>query len=167
MAAVGWDSFLTPAYETTLHEDPLYRAADQSSRPTVNSGLALGLHNWMIASAIVLVIVSAYFWNPIPLIIAIFLGVVGFAERHAGPNLAAAIKAYDTIKPALGEVSISVSSGDSQDHHHAVAIAYGQPDWSYEFVPQNWQPKAGRHAAVSGAHPMMASRCLLLLKAAF
>ncbi len=116
-------------------------------RPMVKSGLAHRFHKWLVGIAVALVILSAYLWNPIPLMIALFLGFVGLAESKAGPNIAAAIKAYDSTRPNTGEVTITISSGDTTDHYHARVIEAGQPDWAYEFVPQQWTPAAGAHDA--------------------
>ncbi|WP_372680015.1 hypothetical protein [Desulfosarcina sp.] len=116
-------------------------------RPLVKTGLALNFHNWLVACAVLLVILSVFLWNPIPLMMAIFLGVVGMAERSAGPNMAAAIKAYDTIKATSGKVTIGISCWDTDNHYHARVQENGQPDWEYEFIPQGWEPAAGCFAA--------------------
>ncbi len=114
-------------------------------RPSVTSGLALNFHNWLLASAIVLVIVSIYFRHPVPLMIAAFLGIVGLCERGAGPNIVAAIKAYDMNAPSSGEVSITISCWDMNNCYHALIREQNQPDWEYEFIPQGWQPTAGTY----------------------
>jgi hypothetical protein len=116
-------------------------------RPSVTSGLALRFHNWLLSSAIVLVILSICFRHPVPLMIAAFLGIVGLCERRAGPNIAAAIKAYDMRAPTLGEVSITISCWDTDNHYQALLREQNQPDWEYEFIPQGWQPFAGTYAA--------------------
>lgn len=72
--------------------------------------------------------------------IAVFLGVVGFSERRAGPNIVSAIAAYDSGTPTNGEVSIAITSWDSDNHYHATVREQGHPDWEYEFIPQGWQP---------------------------
>ena len=116
-------------------------------RPLARSGLALNIHNRLVAIAVGLVIFSVLLWNPIPLMIAIFLGVVGFFERSAGPNIAAAINAYDTTKATFGEVTIAITCWDTDNHYHAHVREIGQPPWEYEFVPQGWKPAAGSYAA--------------------
>lgn len=116
-------------------------------RPLAKTSLALNFHNWLVASAVLLVILSVILWNPIPLMIAIFLGVVGISERSAGPNIAAAIKADDTIKATSDEVTITISCWDTDNHYHARVQENGQPAWEYEFVPQGWEPAVGCFAA--------------------
>jgi hypothetical protein len=115
-------------------------------RPAVRSGFAPYFHHGLLAGATGLVILSILLWHPVPLMIAIFLGIVGIFERRAGPNIAAAINAYDTNSPTLGEVSITISRWDTDKHYHAVVREHGQPDWEYEFVPQGWEPAMGRYA---------------------
>ncbi|NVN91622.1 MAG: hypothetical protein HXX11_13605 [Desulfuromonadales bacterium] len=116
-------------------------------RPSVTSGLALYFHNWLLASAIVLVIVSIYFRHPVPLMIAAFLGIVGLCERRAGPNIVVAIKAYDMNASSFGEVSITISCWDMNNDYHALIREQNEPDWEYEFIPQGWQPTTGTYAA--------------------
>ena len=107
-------------------------------RPLAKNGLAQTFHNWLVASAALLVILSVFLWNPIPLMIAIFLGVVGIAERSAGPNIAATIKAYDTIKATSGEVTITISCWDTDNHYHARYKRMGN-----QLGSTNLFPKAG------------------------
>lgn len=84
-------------------------------RPTVRSGIASNLHTWMIGIALLLVIISIVLWRPVPLMVAVFFGFVGLSERQAGPNVAAAIKAFDTKVPTHGMVSITITSWDIDD----------------------------------------------------
>ncbi len=119
----------------------------ENLRPLAKSGLVLNFHNWLVATAVGLVILSILLWNPIPLMIAIFLGVVGISERSAGPNIAAAITAYDTTKATFGEVTITISCWDTDNHYHAHVQEIGQPAWEDEFIPQGWKPAAGSYAA--------------------
>lgn len=119
----------------------------ENLRLLAKKGLALNFHNWLLASAVVLVILSIFLWNPIPLMIAIFLGIIGIFERSAGPNIVASIKAYDTTKATLGTVVITISCWDIDNHYHVLVKESGQPDWKYEFIPQGWNPAAGCYAA--------------------
>jgi hypothetical protein len=116
-------------------------------RPTVSSGLANNFHNWLLVCAFLLVMLSIYLWNPVPLMIAAFFGLVGLCERRAGPNIVAAIKAYDMNTPTIGEVAITISCWDTANHYHAVVREQNQPDWEYEFIPQGWEPVAETHVA--------------------
>ena len=115
-------------------------------RPVVMSGLALNFHNWLVASAIALVILSYFLRNPVLLMVAFFLGGVGLGGRRTGPNLVAAIMAYDTAIPTTGMVSITITCWDMDNHYHALVQEHRQPDWEYEFIPQGWEPTAGIHA---------------------
>jgi hypothetical protein len=116
-------------------------------RPAVAIGFAAHLHRWFQAGAVVGVVAAVVFWHPVPLMIAAFLGVIGLAERWAGPNIVAAIAAYDSGRPTLGEVSIAVTPGDSVDRCQATVREPGRLDWEYEFVPQGWRPSTGTLAA--------------------
>ena len=116
-------------------------------RRSVTSGLAAHIHHWLMAGAAVGVIAAIALWHPVPLMIAIFLGIVGFAEQRAGPNIVRAISAYDRETPTRGEVSVAVTSGDSDDHYHATVREHGRSDWRYEFIPQGWRPSARTYPA--------------------
>lgn len=116
-------------------------------RSGVASGFAPRMHLWFLAGAAVGVIGAIIFWHPVPLMIALFLGVVGVAERRAGPNIAAAVAAFDCGTAEPGVVSIGICAGDMDDHYHARVSAEGHPDWDYEFIPQGWRPVAGSHPA--------------------
>jgi hypothetical protein len=116
-------------------------------RPAVRSGFARNFHHWLMAGASVLVILSILLWHPVPLMIAIFLGIVGIFERRVGPNIATAIKAYDSTSPTLGEVFITISCWDTDKHYHVMVREQGQPDWEYDFVPQGWEPDTGSYPA--------------------
>ncbi|MDO9087563.1 MAG: hypothetical protein Q7U53_15250 [Anaerolineaceae bacterium] len=105
------------------------------------------MHSYFLAASALSLIAAVVFWHPVPLMISIFLGIVGFAERKAGPNILAAIKAYDTGTPTDGEVSISITSWDMDNHYHATVREDGHSDWEYEFIPQYWQPAAGSYPA--------------------
>lgn len=110
-------------------------------------GFAAHVHNWLLAGAAIGVIAAVFFWHPVPLMIAAFLGVVGLSERKAGPNLVAAVAAYDSGTPAIGEVSVAITCWSDSDHYHATVHGQGGPDWEYEFMPQGWRPAAGRYPA--------------------
>jgi hypothetical protein len=79
--------------------------------------------------------------------IAVFLGIVGFAEQRAGPNIVSAIAAYDSGTPTNGEISIAISCWDTSNHYHATVREQGHPDWKYEFVPQGWEPASCSYPA--------------------
>jgi len=110
-------------------------------RPTV--GFAARMHTWLLVGAAVGVIMAVVFWHPVPLMVAAFLGIVGFSERRAGPNIVSAVVAYDSGTWAAGEVSVTITSWDTDNHYHATVREPGHPDWEYEFVPQGWQPVSG------------------------
>jgi hypothetical protein len=114
-------------------------------RPTIP--FAARMHQWLLVGASGSALLAAILWNPAPLLIAAFLAVVALAERRAGPNLVAALRAYDTGAPEFGEVRITLSEGDSANHYHASVRGGAHPEWRYDFVPQGWQPAEGEHAA--------------------
>jgi hypothetical protein len=116
-------------------------------RTATENRIARKLHHWMIGSAIVLLIVSAMLWHPVPLMIAAFLGVIGVAEQHAIPNILNALHAYDSVAPASGSVKLTITRWDSDDHYHAIVRQDGQAEWAYDFIPQGWSPVAGTHQA--------------------
>jgi len=96
-----------------------------------------------------------------PLMFALFFGAIGLLERQAGPNIVAAISAYDAGEPANGEVTVSLSCWDTDTHYHAVVREPNQPGWKYEFVPQGWKPAAQTYPAriwrdSSGDPPVLA-----------
>ncbi|HOE40535.1 MAG TPA: hypothetical protein PLB25_02710 [Rhodoferax sp.] len=101
---------------------------------------AAHMHHWLLAGAAMGVMLAVIFWHPIPLMIAAFLGLVGFSEQRAGPNIVAAIVAYDSGTPSNGEVAIAITCWDTDKHYHATVREPGHPNWKYEFVPQGWQP---------------------------
>ena len=102
-------------------------------------------HKWLLAAATLGVLTAILFWHPAPLMIAVFVGVVGLAERRAGPNIVAAIAAYDSGVPTAGEVLVEITTWDSDDTYHAIVREPGLPDWNYDFIPQGWQPARGNH----------------------
>jgi hypothetical protein len=114
-------------------------------RPTV--GFAAQMHKGFLLGAALGVMASLLFWNPIPLMFSIFLAVVGLSEKQAGPNIVAAISAYDSEAPSLASASITVTCWDMDNHYHVKLHEEGHPDWSYEFIPQGWQPIAGLYVA--------------------
>lgn len=131
-------------------------------RPAVRTGLARRLHWWLIGLAAALGLVGLVLWHPVPLMIAAFLGVVGIAERQAGPNLDVTVRAFDEGAPSSGHASITIASGDTVDHYHVVLREEGRPDAAYEFIPQGWQPVEGIHPAriwrtESGGPPVLAT----------
>ena len=110
-------------------------------------GLAAGFHHWLLALAALAAVAAVVFWYPVPLMFAAFLGVVGLSERAAGPNIVAAVDAYDTGASTVGSVTVSLHCWDTDTHYHAVVRETGQPDWRYTFVPQGWEPVAQTCAA--------------------
>lgn len=114
-------------------------------RPSI--GCAAHMHLWFLAGAAIGVVVAIIFWHPVPLMIAIFLGIVGSSEHKAGPNIVAALIAYDTGTPTCGEISITITSWDTDNHYYATVYEQGHAAWKYEFVPQGWQPTTGRYPA--------------------
>jgi len=120
---------------------------EQIARFRPGMGFAAHMHRWFLGGAALCVIAAAVIRNPVPLMIAAFLGIVGFAEKRAGPNLVAAITAYDLDTPACGEVFIAITCWDSDNHYHATVREQGRPDWEYEFMPQGWQPTDGSYPA--------------------
>ncbi len=112
-------------------------------RPTM--GVAAHIHKWFLLGAALGVVAAIILWNPVPLMLSVFLGLIGLSEKRAGTNIVAAISAYDSGTPTLGEVTISITSFDVDDnHYHAIVCEPNHPDWEYEFVPQGWQPTATR-----------------------
>jgi len=114
-------------------------------RPAV--GFAAHMHKWLLAGAALGIIAAAIFWHPVPLMIAVFLGVVGFSEQRAGPNIVSAIAAYDSGTPTNGEISIAITSWDTDNHYYATVREQGHPDWKFESVPQGWQPASCSYPA--------------------
>jgi len=114
-------------------------------RPTM--GYAAHFHNWLLFIAALGIIAAIVFWHPVPFMFALFFGAIGLLERQAGPNIVAAISAYDAGEPANGEVTVSLSCWDTDTHYHAVVREPNQPGWKYEFVPQGWKPAAQTYPA--------------------
>jgi hypothetical protein len=120
------------------------------------------MHWWFIAGAAACATAAAVFWHPVPLVVAIFLAVIGFSERRAGPNIVAALAAYESGRPTAGDVDIEITHWDGSDSCRATVREFGQPAWEYQFVPQGWTPVSGtRSASIWRAHaggpPVMAS----------
>lgn len=116
-------------------------------RPSVRIGLARRLHWWLIGASLALIVVAVVSWHPVPLMIALFLGVVGVAERQAGPNLDRAVRAFDEGESSTGIASITIVSGDTVDHYHAILQEAGRPDSEFDFIPQGWEPVEGSFPA--------------------
>ena len=75
------------------------------------------MHKWFLAGAALGLLAAIVLWHPWPLMIAFFLCVVGFSEQRAGPNVLAAILAYDCDNPTEGTVSVEITSwSDSEPH---------------------------------------------------
>jgi hypothetical protein len=116
-------------------------------RTATRSGIGRHLHHWMVAMALMLALLSLILWHPVPLMIAIFLGIIGLVEHRAVPNILNALHAYDNTQPDTGSVRITITRWDTDDHYHAIVRQAGQPDWAYDFIPQGWQPVAGSQPA--------------------
>jgi hypothetical protein len=114
-------------------------------RPTI--GYAAHFHLGLLWIAALGIVAAVVFWHPVPLMFALFFGLIGLAERQAGPNIVAAISAYDAEKPTVGSVVVSMQCWDMDWHYHAVVKEPNQPDWTYTFVPQGWQPAAQTYSA--------------------
>ena len=106
------------------------------------------MHRWFLLGAAFGVVAAAVLSHPVPLMVAVFLGVVGFAEQRAGPNIVAAIKAYDAGVPSAGEVLVSLTSWGNGTHYRATVQEQGLADWAFEFVPQGWQPAGRQYPAL-------------------
>lgn len=118
-------------------------------------------HNWLLLIAAFGIIVAIIFWHPVPLMFALFFGLIGFSERKTGPNIVAAISAYDSGTPMDGEVTVSIRCWDTDTYYYALVREPNQPDWKYEFVPQGWKPDVQTYPAkiwraVSGGPPVLA-----------
>ena len=105
------------------------------------------MHKWFLVGAAFGVIAAIIFWHPIPLMVSVFLAIVGFSEQRAGPNIVAALCAYDCDTPTHGEISVAITCWDTDNHYHATVHENGHADWKYEFVPQGWQPTARSYPA--------------------
>lgn len=116
-------------------------------RNAVASPVLRQLHYWMVGTAVVLVIASAVLWNPVPLMIGAFIGLVGIGGRQTIPNILNALHAYESVPPATGTAAISITCWSDDNNYQVVLREAGQPDWGYEFIPQGWTPVEGTHAA--------------------
>ena len=115
-------------------------------RPSVFR-IAAHLRQWFLGGAIVGVIGAIFFWHPVPLMIAAFLGLIGLAEKRAGPNIVSALAAYDHGTSRPGQVAITITCWDMDNHYHGTVREHGWSDWKYEFIPQGWQPSSGTYPA--------------------
>jgi hypothetical protein len=117
-------------------------------KPSVKSGVARHFHAYLFAGAILLVILSAVLWHPMPLMLAVFLGLVALGSRESGSLLQTAIQAYETAKPVASEVTVSIESDGDSDRYYATVVTAEESSWKFEFIPQGWNPAAGTHAAL-------------------
>lgn len=108
-----------------------------------SANFARRLHRGFLAGAIACALAAWVLWHPLPALVAVLLGVVGFSERKAGPNVATAIAAYDSGRPGFGELTVEIERWTDGDAYRAIVRERGYPDWTYEFIPQGWQPEAG------------------------
>jgi hypothetical protein len=105
------------------------------------------MHKWFLAGAATSFVAAIVFWHPWPLMIAFFLGVVGFSEQRAGPNILSAILAYDSDDPTEGTVSVEITSWSDSETYHAIVSEIGHSDWTFQFIPQGWQPASRSYSA--------------------
>jgi hypothetical protein len=105
------------------------------------------LHKWFLVGAAAGAIASIFFWHPVPLMIATFLGIVGLSEHRAGPNIVSAIAAYDSGIATNGEVFVAIKTWETDNTYFAIVSEVGCPDWKYEFIPQGWQPSCRNYPA--------------------
>jgi hypothetical protein len=129
-------------------------------RPTL--GFAADMHKWLLFGAGLGVIAAVVFWHPVPLMLSAFLAIVGFSEQRAGPNIVAAIYAYDFGMPTLGEATISITCWDLDNRYHAIVREPDHSAWEYEFIPQGWQTVAQTYLAkiwrdVRSGQPVLAA----------
>lgn len=108
---------------------------------------AANLHVWLLGLAAALCVTAAVLWHPVPLVVGLFCGMVGLLDRRAGPYRVAALEAYDTLRPVVGEVRIEVTTWSDSDGYHATVRETGQAAWTYPFMPQGWTPVAGLYPA--------------------
>lgn len=47
------------------------------------TGFAGAVHKWLLAAAVLGIVLAVVLWHPVPLMIAAFVGIVGFAEQRA------------------------------------------------------------------------------------
>jgi hypothetical protein len=126
---------------------PRRTVEEQIARLRPGRGFARRLPVWLFGLAAVLCVTAAVVWHPVPLMVGLFFGLVGLLDRRAGPNIVAALEAYDTLRPVAGEVEIEVTTWSDSDSYHAMVCEPGQPAWTYPFMPQGWTPVAGRYPA--------------------
>lgn len=114
------------------------------------SGLALlgGAAGWVLSS-------------PIPLMFSVLLAVAGLAERQARDNLLAALRAHHAGPGQPGSVIISACAGDMEPRWQACASVSGQTEWSFEFIPQDWQPQCGVFPADIWVDPRLGAPVLV------
>lgn len=72
-------------------------------------GIAAQINRWFLGIAVLGAIASLLFWHPLLLTFSLFFAIVGFSRRKLGPNLIAAISAFDKEVPSWGEVSITIT----------------------------------------------------------
>jgi hypothetical protein len=58
-----------------------------------------------------------------------------------------AIVAYDSGTPTDGDVSVAITSWDTDNTYHAIVREAGHSEWKYEFIPQGWQPASRSYPA--------------------
>lgn len=117
-------------------------------KPCVKSGVARLLHVYLVVGAVLLVVLSIVLWHPIPLMLAVFMGIVGLCSRESGALLVNAIQAYETANHDSCEVSISIDNNSDSDRYYAIVSRNEGSVWRYEFIPQGWKPLAGTYAGV-------------------
>lgn len=116
-------------------------------RPSVYSGLASNLNDYLIAGGVLLAVLSIVLWHPIPLMFAAFFILVALGSRESGMLLTSAIIAYDSEMPSFGQVTISISKESDSDTYCVLVSEQDRPVWKYEFLPQSWHPVSGSYPA--------------------
>ncbi len=101
------------------------------------------LHYCMLALALILLVVAALYWHPMPLIVGLLVGAVGIAERNATPNILRALEAFQHQQAVAGRAVIRITRWDSSDTYSVTVVSDGHTPWCYEFIPQFWKPVAG------------------------
>lgn len=123
-------------------------------------GFAAHAQKWFLGGAALGIILAVIlFWFPLPapffsallIIPSLFFAMVGFAEKRTGPNIVAAISAYDSGTLTRGKVTVLVEPWEDDDYsgiaYCAIVHERNHPDWKYDFRPHGWQPIAQTYPA--------------------
>jgi len=123
-------------------------------------GFAAHAQKWFLGGAALGIIVAvilfwfwhqAFFFSAFLGMVSIFFASVGFYEQRTGPNIVAAIFAYDSDTPTHGKVTLLIEPWEDDDYsgitYYAIVHERNHPDWKYDFIPQDWQPIAQTYPA--------------------